>query len=319
VEQNTGGAVAPFVAGKNKIINGDFGIWQRGTSFTSIGNSVYTADRWCTESNGTSIVTQQTFTGGSAPVAGYAGQYFLRQQVTSPSTVSGLNYRIEDIRTLSGQTATISFWAKAASTTTLTFLATQFFVSAQQDNMNTTFSIGTSWQRYTFTGTIGSIAGYTLPNPNFLSLRFLVLTNTAYTLDIWGVQLEAGSVATPFTTATGTFQGELAACQRYYYRITAGAAYGVVSTQGVAYSTTSARIFLPLKSTMRSVPLIVEYANLIFNDGANLVALGTLVSDAANGDSGCIIATTTSLTAFRPYAVTGNNNAAGYLALSAEL
>jgi hypothetical protein len=268
VEQNTGGAVAPFVAGKNKIINGDFGIWQRGTNFTSIGNNVYTADRWCTESNGTSTVTQQTFTGGSAPVAGYAGQYFLRQQVTSPSTVSGLNYRIEDIRTLSGQTATISFWAKAASTTALSFLASQFFVAAQQDNMATTFSIGTSWQRYTFTGTIGSISGYTLPNPNFLSLRFLVLTNTAYTLDIWGVQLEAGSVATPFTTATGTFQGELAACQRYFAKSysqgtapqTNSTTNGLIAFPSVLAVNGGIWTTVKLPSTMRTSPTVTIYS-----------------------------------------------------------
>jgi hypothetical protein len=216
VEQNTGGAVAPKVAGKNKVINGDFGIWQRGTTFSGIGSNVYTADRWCVESTGTCTVTQQSFTPGTAPVAGYEGQYFLRQQVTSASSVQGLNHRIEDIRTFANQTVTVSFWAKAAASTSLTFLVSQFFSGGQQDNLSTVLTIGTSWQRYTVTGTIGSIAGFTLPNPNYLSLRFLVLTNTTYTLDIWGVQMEQGSVATPFTTASNTVQGELALCQRYY-------------------------------------------------------------------------------------------------------
>ena len=47
VEQNTGGAVSPYVAGKNKLINGDFGIWQRGTSASISGYNVYgTCDRF---------------------------------------------------------------------------------------------------------------------------------------------------------------------------------------------------------------------------------------------------------------------------------
>jgi hypothetical protein len=81
-QQNTGGAVPAFLAGKNKIINGDFGIWQRGASFTLTTNvTTYTADRFMvlsTHSSGSTTVTQQTFTPGTAPVAGYEGQYYFR-------------------------------------------------------------------------------------------------------------------------------------------------------------------------------------------------------------------------------------------------
>ena len=299
VEQNTGGAVSPYVAGKNKIINGDFGIWQRGITFSGIGNNVYTADRWCAESNGTSTVTQQAFTAGTAPVAGYEGQYFLRQQVTSASTVQGLNHRVEDIRTLAGQTATISFWAKAASTTSLNFIATQFFVAAQQDNMNTTFSIGTTWKRYSYTGTIGSVAGFTLPNPNYLSLRFLVLTNTTYTLDIWGVQLEAGSVATPFTTATGTLSGELQACQRYYQYLSAFGCFGYATGSGFSIMNT-----LPFLTQMRVTPTVTITSNGSTSSLSSVVIQNTSPTSAiiqvvasASGGSGIYGGTTATASA----------------------
>jgi hypothetical protein len=69
----------------NYIINGGFDIWQRGTSFSSVVNASYTADRWRISYNGTGIrtVSGQVFSPGSAPVAGYEGTYFLRVDQTT--------------------------------------------------------------------------------------------------------------------------------------------------------------------------------------------------------------------------------------------
>ena len=101
-QENLGGAVAPFVAGKNKIINGDFGVWQRGTSGFGLG-AAFNADRWAFYRDGsgaTEAITQQTFTPGTAPVSGYEGQYFWRYAATvagTGATERSLYTKIEDI------------------------------------------------------------------------------------------------------------------------------------------------------------------------------------------------------------------------------
>jgi hypothetical protein len=226
-QQNSGGPVSPFVAGKNKIINGDFGVWQRGTSFTPTSGS-FTADRWRNYFDGsgsTRTYSQQTFTPGSAPVAGYEGTYFLRlnQSVAgSGGTYNELDHAIESVRTFAGQTVTLSFWAKAeSSTTTGSINLRQAFVSASPnvDNIITSsVSLTTNWQRFSFTMTLPSVAGKTISSnaSDYLQVIWSLPLNATFTIDTWGWQLEAGSVATPFTTASGTLQGELALCQRYF-------------------------------------------------------------------------------------------------------
>lgn len=77
------------------------------------------------------------------------------------------------------------------------------------------------------------------------------------TFDFWGVQVEAGSVATAFQTATGTLAGELAACQRYYQRLT-NTASSMIITNGFAFSTTAGRGAIPFKTTMRFNPTALE-------------------------------------------------------------
>lgn len=206
----------PVSGFRNVIINGNFNIWQRGTSFTT-GNGafVYTADRWFTYfyGNNTTSVTQQTFTPGTAPVAGYEGQYFLR--VSSTNTRSYLAQKIEDVRTFAGQTVTVSFWAKSASNQTLERVGLeQDFGSGGSfgvDNLGTPPAVTTSWARYSVTINVASISGKTIGTGSNLQLQIFGAINNA--LDIWGVQVEKGSVATPFEQRPiGT---ELALCQRY--------------------------------------------------------------------------------------------------------
>ena len=150
-----------YAAGKNKIINGDFGIWQRGTSFTlSAGTRTYTADRFSDIFVGgspTVTISQQSFTAGTAPVAGYESSFFHRFALSGTATSNTANQTrqaIEDVRTFAGQTVTFSFWAKADSARTVNVYFGQIFGSGGSADVYTTsvpVSLTTSWARYTST------------------------------------------------------------------------------------------------------------------------------------------------------------------------
>ena len=247
-----------FFAGKNKIINGDMGIWQRGTSFT-FPNVTYTSDRWQVSATSTGTVTRETFTPGTAPVSGYEGQYFLRLNRTSGASTDYIYQRIEDVRTLAGQTATISFWAKAsASATTGLVYADLNYGTGGSAGAFFTFansvSLTTSWQRFTLTAAVPSVSGKTIGANSFIAPTIQLNSGMGnISIDIWGVQLEAGSIATPFQTATGTLAGELAACQRYFYRLQNGGSLAPVGN-GAMYSGTSGYPQHAFPTMMRTVP-----------------------------------------------------------------
>ena len=287
VEQNTGGAVAPFVAGKNKIINGDFGIWQRGTSFTATSAAdIYLADRFDAiwDGSGSRAMSQQTFDYSASPAAdklpitGYPSTYFLRYAQTvagTGATYSVVRQKIEDVKTFAGQTVTLSFWLKADSNRTINAPALQQnFGSGGSGGVTTVAGSGisatTSWQRFSFTIAVPSISGQTIGNGSNLQAQIFLPINTTFTVDTWGVQLEAGSVATPFTTATGTLSGELAACQRYYYRTSPTASGVPVTTNGGCITTTIGQVNTPFPVTMRTNPSAIDYSAINwYNYGNN--------------------------------------------------
>jgi hypothetical protein len=291
--------VAPFVAGKNKIINGDCFYNQRGFSSQTLTTetSVYIVDRFTGTNilSGSSTFSVQQFTPGSAPVAGYEAKQYLRAVTTGQDSIftgTILGQTVEDVRTFAGQTVTVSFWAKAASgTPNVSFEFRQVFgtggsPSATVENAGGTqkFAITTSWVRYSRTITLPSISGKTLGTDNNSKLEYniWVSAGSAFdsrtgslgiqtnTFDLWGFQLEAGSVATSFTTATGTLQGEFAACQRYFTSsFPNGVAPGNKSGSSVAngndlsnYSTTVGNAyttFKPFQVPMRTAPSVTIF------------------------------------------------------------
>lgn len=312
----------------NYIINGAFDIWQRGVGpFTA--NGAYTADRWTGDFvTGAGSVTQQTFTPGTAPVSGYEGTYFLRKNVTTGAQFSSLIQRVEDVRTLAGQTVTLSFWAKGTNPTgglSVNLLQT-FGAGGSADNIasvvgGNSLSMTGSWARYSYTFNVPSIAGKTIGTNSYLWMTIYqsAANTSAWTLDIWGVQLEVGSTATAFRRNTNNIQAELAACQRYYYRNTppSGQRYYYV---GQAISATSAIATVNFPVTMRIAPSAVESSGVaLVGAGAGGIGITSLtVNYTSENGMSLGVACASGL-------VSGNatnivlNAAGAYLGFSAEL
>ena len=323
------GGTNSFYAGKNKIINADFGIWQRGTSFNpSATGFFFFADRWrsYTYSASATTASQQTFTAGTAPVAGYEGTYFGR--VVSTNTFAYFSYNaIENVRTFAGQTVTLSYWAKSASAQTLNEVqVSQYFGSTGSTTVATNLtapSITTSWARYTHTFTMPSISGKTIGGGNdgiYINIKGAI--NNA--LDMWGFQLEAGSTATDFVTASGgSPQAELAMCQRYYVRLDAGTTnYNPITPIGGAVSTSAIALTLQPPTTMRTAPSSIEYASMSVYGGASggfgFLSVSSLTLTRATGGMLELNATVSGATAGGFYRLQPNN-AAGYVGVIAEL
>jgi hypothetical protein len=321
------------IAGKNKIINGDFGIWQRGTTFSNPTSGDFLSDRFYSQHNGTGTtrtITQQTFTPGTAPVAGYEGQYYQRYalSVVGTSTFNRVCQNIEDVRTFAGQTVTVSMWLKSSTTQNVSFNLSQLFgTGGSSENYfgNSNFNITTSWVRYSATFAVPSVSGKTIGTSSFMKFFLELNASSTYTAEMWGLQIEAGSVATAFQTATGTIQGELAACQRYYYRT------------GVGLGDTTPAIYEPLgygsffnstifvgqcefPVTMRIKTGSVQFSNVAINTATSAFAVTNVVVDAGGLNRSQINLTiATGGTANIFGRIQNNNSTAGYLAWSAEL
>jgi hypothetical protein len=332
-----------FAAGKNKLINGDFRFNQR--SFTSTTtNQSYGFDRWKLIAGSGCTYSAQTFTIGTAPVAGYEAINFARLVTTGQSgtgVYSLLGQVIEDVRTFAGQTITVSFWAKAASGTPKVAVdIAQIFGSGGSSEVNTAAgfaTLSTSWTRYSLTATVPSVSGKTLTADNGLGILLWVSAGTDFssrassigiqsnTFDIWGVQVETGSNATAFQTATGTIQGELSACQRYYYLLVRGNGNYIPFANGYQFSGTQVTGVTPFPVAMRTAPTLdmsggTDYY-LFSRNGANDF-WNTCISDGSSTTTGAItVSSNISGTAGQGgafYSATANTGT-GYIAWSAEL
>jgi len=330
---------APYA--QQPILNGGFQIWQRGTASTAIGSGTFLADRWQAARAGFAAGSSQSrqVTGDTTNLPNI--QYCLRVQRDSGNTGTSVILVGQNIETVNsipfaGKTVTLSFYARkgadysAASNVLQTDFASgtgtdqNIITSGTLTGINSTLTNHTltgTWQRFTVTKNVDATA------TQLVVVFRDTPVGTAGTNDyfeVTGVQVELGSVATPFHTYAATIQGELAACQRYYYRNTAGASLAIMSPPMGADSTSSVDIGVNLPVSMRTVlTSALEYSAIVINDGVTTYSGGTfsLVGGRSGSNFACVryIHTSGALTTYRSYNIIANSNAAAYLGFSAEL
>lgn len=243
----------------NFVANSGMDIWQRGTTFSAVGNNTYTADRWRT-SYATMTVGRSTDVPNGFK---YSATY------SRAATVAGLEQPIESVNSVAlvGQTVTVSFWHKrtgddgsirvqlayptvADTFSTLTTIAT--------NNISATTS--TAWTRYstTFTALPSGVGNGLQVAINMLTAG----TNTAGI--ITGVQVEQGLSLSPFQRQCRSFKDELEVCQRYYQRFNV-AAVGDYLGMGWATSTTVGWVHLYPSVQMRIAPTAIETTGTVAN------------------------------------------------------
>lgn len=216
--------------GRNLLHNGAMQVSQRGTSFAGTSGIAYTTDRWFTYRAGGA--TGHTVTQAASGLAQI--QYCARVQRNSSNAATDAVFLEQDVETrdsiaYQGSNVTLSFWARAGSnyssasnalgvlvqSGTGTDQRIQSGFTGASSVVSTTVALTTSWQRFTT-----SLTGAVPANSTQLGVRFgFTPVGTASTNDyfeITGVQLETGSVATPYEHKD--YGQELRECQRYYER-----------------------------------------------------------------------------------------------------
>lgn len=219
----------------NRIINGNFDIWQRGVG--PLTTSDFLADRWSTSRVGTThSFSQQSFALGQTDVPNNP-EFYHRNGVTSVANAANFSRTgqpIEDVLKLSGKTVMLSFWAKADAGKDMAIEFIQNFgttgaPSADVEGIGAQkVTLTASWQQFKIEVAIPSISGKTLGTDenDFLGLFFWydagsdfntrtdTLGQQSGTFDVSQVQIEEGAVATDFESRT--VGDELELCQRYY-------------------------------------------------------------------------------------------------------
>ena len=300
--QNASGSAITSQAGKNLIINGDMQISQRGTSFSNA--SGYTLDRFTFTDTGSGEFTVSQST--DVPSGqGFASSMKLDcttanaslgsgDQVRQIHKIEGYNLQQLSYGTSLAKSLTMSFWVKSNKTGTYCVTLSQEDRSYASYTSEYTISASNTWEKKTLTfdgdtsGVINNdngaglwvmfafgagsgrhiaadtwVGSYGLATSNQVNLS----DSTSNELYLTGVQLEVGTVATPFEHRP--YDMELARCMRYYEQ------YSGANSHGALYNTGSYIGHIQYKVRKRTRPTLTATGNGF-----------TSVSNSSSGDEG---------------------------------
>jgi len=281
----------------NRVINGAFDFWQRGTSGTA--NGYVAADRWVNARNAGTVTQSQQLHALGDKFGTNSPRFYLRQTVSGQSAVGDyaitITY-IEGVSSYAGETITVLGWARRSSGSgNVVIEGEQYFglggePSATINAINpTTITLTSNWEPFAAVLTVPSVAGKTLGSDgnDLLALNFWTSAGSNFAartnslgiqtigVDLWGIHIKRGTHA---ASATEFYKApelgpELARCQRYYET---GSYNEVV---GVSNASITGTVFtnIPFKVTKRVIPTVT---------GTN--AQGTFSASALTLDSASI-------------------------------
>lgn len=242
---------------RNVIINGNMSVAQRGTSSAAVGAAYYTADRWrtdasfgsCTQSIQNDAPIGSGLTKSLKMLVGVGASATTYDSIHINQKIEGQNLEHLCFGQASAKSITISFWVKSNVTGTYIFHINTNN-SNRQYSSSYTISASGVWEKKSITITGDTVTAIVNNNTEGLRAYFVLSAGSFYangapdnvwanrgapfwtgqtnfasaTNNYWqitGVQLEAGSVATPFEFEP--YETTLRKCQRYYYLIASNA------------------------------------------------------------------------------------------------
>ena len=238
---------ASNMAGRNRIINGDMRISQRGdyTSPVSASSNSYYLDRWVASVGTVSATVQQT----SVAINGVSKTAQKIAATSSGTGYIGLSQRVELANLQDGETYTVSCWVRSNN------VNTSFRTTLSGAYVDTpAFTNDGNWEKVSATVTLDKAAlTYIDVGLNTYQDGAVTVTSGDY-IEFTEFQLEAGSTATPFEHRQ--YGQELALAQRYYWQQTTAEQGGRYGAFAGAQGTASIQTMVSLPVTMRVDPTV---------------------------------------------------------------